>query len=140
MNYDHIIVGAGSAGAIIASRLTEDPNRTVLLLEAGPDYTDLDEMPPDVKFGYGHGLAAIDVLGTEHRWHFVAKSTDQAAPMLVPRGRRPAALLRSTLRYSARRPGGLRHWQSWAMTSGASSSARFQPHGPTNDFADDSTA
>ena len=87
MNYDHIVVGAGSAGAIIASRLTEDPNRSVLLLEAGPDYPDLDEMPADVKYGYGHGKSAIDVLGTEHRWHFVAKSTDQAPPMLVPRGK-----------------------------------------------------
>ena len=58
-----------------------------LLLEAGPDYPDLDEMPDDVKYGYGHGKSAIDVLGTEHRWHFVAKSTDQAPPMLVPRGK-----------------------------------------------------
>ena len=58
-----------------------------MLLEAGPDYPDLDEMPADVKYGYGHGKSAIDVLGTEHRWHFVAKSTDQAPPMLVPRGK-----------------------------------------------------
>ena len=85
MKYDVVVVGAGSAGAIVAARLAMAGDRSVLLLEAGPDYPDFAMLPDDLK--YGHAGGADVTVSEEHNWDFTGTANESAEAMSVPRGK-----------------------------------------------------
>jgi choline dehydrogenase len=78
--YDYVIVGAGSAGCVLAARLTEDPDVSVLLLEAGP---------PDVNQNIHVPLGYLKLAGTELDWNYFSAPEPHCNGRRIPlpRGR-----------------------------------------------------
>ena len=78
--YDYIIVGAGSAGCVLASRLSADPAVSVLVLEAGPT-DDADEIRVPAAF--------YRLFQTEYDWNYLTVPQHRAAGRSIywPRGK-----------------------------------------------------
>ena len=76
--FDYIIVGAGTAGCVLAARLSEDPAARVLLLEAGGAERTRAMTVPDAWPG---------LLGTTADWADITSAQADAGPVPYPRGR-----------------------------------------------------
>ncbi|MHB1467687.1 MAG: lycopene cyclase family protein [Solirubrobacteraceae bacterium] len=79
--FDVIVVGAGSAGTVLATRLSENPERRVLLIEAGAHYRFADEFPAEMRHA---GVMRCCVPGHPGTWKFATTLAPGNAFVLPP--------------------------------------------------------
>jgi predicted dehydrogenase (TIGR03970 family) len=84
MQYDVIIVGGGAAGSVLAGRLAANEHISILVLEAGPDYPDPDNVPDDIKYGHTRFAEAPD---SRHNWALRGIVTEEQGPIHVAQGK-----------------------------------------------------
>lgn len=82
-HYDVVVIGSGASGSALAARLSEDPQRSVLVLEAGRHYGEIDSYPPALKYCHSGAFA---MPGSVDSWPFTARLTDDRA-ISVARGK-----------------------------------------------------